>query len=320
MAERITFSSIEKTSWQKLMRRVDPAKIFFTVSGITVIIILLGIFVLLIRNSVPFFSKIPILDFLLGDRWNPTSEIKVGYGILPLVVSSGFVTAGAMIISIPIGIGAALYLSEVAAYKVREVLKPVIEILASIPSVVVGFLGLTLLGPVIATLTGKTNGLNAINGSILLAIMALPTIISLSEDALRSVPNSFREASFALGSNHWETMTRITLPAARSGIFAAVMLGLGRAIGETMTVLMVCGNALQMPTSFTDSVRTLTATIAIELGEVPDRSQHYFALFAVGLILFILTFIINLVADQVMRRQHNIATGNVSSRVKKKEA
>lgn len=287
-----------------LIARLDPARIFFTVSGLSVVLILLGIFYLLIINSLPFFKDFSIGEFLTSTRWNPTSTNPgPGYGIVPLLISSLYVTVGSMLLAIPLGVGAALYLSEVAPHKVREILKPVIEILASIPSVVIGFLGIVLLGPGLATLTGQNSGLNAVNGSILLAIMALPTIISLSEDALRSVPNSFREASYALGASKWETMSKIVLPAARSGIFAAIMLGLGRAIGETMTVLMVTGNAPHIPSSFLDSVRTLTATIAIELGEVPFGSTHYHGLFAVGFVLFIITFLVNLAADLVLRRQ-----------------
>lgn len=304
-------------SRRSLIAKIDPARLFFTFSGASVIVILLGIFYLLIINSIPFFKEYNFIDFLATTRWNPTSSTP-GYGIVPLLISSLYVTIGSMIISIPVGIGAALYLSEMAPNKVREILKPLIEILASIPSVVIGFLGLVVLGPVIAAVTGMSSGLNAVNGSILLAIMALPTIISLSEDALRSVPDSFREASYALGANKWETMIKVILPSAKSGIFAAIMLGLGRAIGETMTVLMVCGNAPHMPSSLLDSVRTLTATIAIELGEVDFGSTHYHALFAVGFILFVITFIINLAADIVLRRQQNFAKNGKKRKAKAK--
>ena len=287
---------------RSLLRRADPAAVFFTVIGASVILILLGILALLVINSLPFFSETSVLDFATGDRWNPTSS-EPGYGILPLIVSTVMVTFLAMLIAVPVGIGTALWLAEVARPRVRETLKPVIELLSSVPSVVIGFLGLTLLAPAIAGLSGRPNGLNAASGAILLAIMALPTIISLSEDAIRSVPNSFREASYSLGANRWETMTKIIVPAARSGIFAAIMLGLGRAIGETMTVLMVCGNAPHIPSSIFDPVRTLTATIAIELGEVPYGSSHFHALFAVGLALFAITFLVNIAADIVLRRQ-----------------
>ena len=304
-------------SRRSLIAKIDPARLFFTISGASVIVILLGIFYLLIINAIPFFKEYSFFDFIGTTRWNPTSSTP-GYGIIPLLISTLYVTIGSMFLSIPIGIGAALYLSEVAPNRVREILKPVIEILASIPSVVIGFLGLVVLGPAIAAITGMPSGLNAVNGSILLAIMALPTIISLTEDSLRSVPDSFREASYALGANKWETMIKVILPSAKSGIFAAIMLGLGRAIGETMTVLMVCGNAPHMPSSFLDSVRTLTATIAIELGEVDFGSTHYHALFAVGFILFVITFIVNLAADIVLRRQQNFSKSGRKRKAKAK--
>jgi len=185
---------------------------------------------------------------------------------------------------------------------VREIAKPLIEILAGIPSVVIGFLGIVLVGPVLARITGTYNGLNAINGSILLAVMALPTIVSLSEDALKSVPKSYEEASLALGANKWQTVVRVKIPAAASGIVAASMLGMGRAIGETMTVLMATGNAPAMPQNWLSAVKTMTATIAIELGETAYFSTHFYMLFTVGLVLFIITFIINLISDVVFHK------------------
>lgn len=217
-----------------------------------------------------------------------------------MIVSTFLVTIGALMIAVPLGVGTAAYLSDVANPRVREIAKPVVEILAGIPSVVIGFLGIVLLSPIVAKLTGQYNGLNAISGSILLAIMSLPTIISLSEDALGSVPKAFQHASLALGANKWQTLIFVRIPAASSGILAACMLGMGRAIGETMTVLMATGNAPAMPLSLTDSIRTMTATIAIELGEVAYNTTHYYALFVIGLVLFIITFIINLIADVVL--------------------
>jgi phosphate transport system permease protein len=219
-----------------------------------------------------------------------------------MMASTFLVTLGAMFIAIPIGIGVAAYLSDVAHWRVREVVKPLVEILAGIPSVVVGFLGIVLFGPAISKIFGVSNGLNALNGSLLLAIMSLPTIISISEDSLNAVPHAFSEASLALGANRWQTLVRVKIPAALSGIIAAVMLGMGRAIGETMTVLMATGNARSFPTGFLQSVRTMTADIAIELGEVPFNTTHYYALFAIGLILFIITFLVNMVADIVLRK------------------
>jgi phosphate transport system permease protein len=216
------------------------------------------------------------------------------------------VTFGAMLLAVPIGLGCAAYLAEVAPSWVREILKPVIEILAGIPSVVLGFLGIVVVGPAIAQIFHLPNGLNAVNGSLLLAIMSLPTIISISEDAISSVPRSYKEASLALGATRWQTLIRVIVPSALSGIIASVMLGMGRAIGETMTVLMATGNALKMPYHFFDAVRTMTATIAIELGEVPFGSNHYHGLFVVGFILFVMTFIVNLVADIVLAKYQEV--------------
>jgi phosphate transport system permease protein len=219
-----------------------------------------------------------------------------------MVMSTLMVTGGALLLAVPIGIGVAAYLSDVAHWRVREILKPVVEILAGIPSVVVGFLGIVLFGPAIAKFFRIGNGLNALNGSILLAIMALPTIISISEDSLNAVPRAYSEASLALGASRWQTLVRVKLPAGLSGIIAAVMLGMGRAIGETMTVLMATGNARSFPHGFLDAVRTMTANVAIELGEVPYYTTHYYALFAIGLVLFVMTFAVNLIADVVLHK------------------
>jgi phosphate transport system permease protein len=275
---------------------------FFFTNGILAVFILLGIFLFLLYTAVPAFREINIKEFFTSKNWNPTSPVKEEYGILSMVVSTFMVTLGALAIAIPIGIGVASYLSDIAHWKVREIVKPIIEILAGIPSVVIGFLGIVLFGPVIAKISGQSNGLNAVNGSILLAIMALPTIISISEDSLNAVPRAYKEASLALGASRWQTLVRVKIPAALSGIIAAVMLGMGRAIGETMTVLMATGNAPAFPKGFFSSIRTMTATIAIELGEVPYFTTHYYALFAIGLVLFIITFIVNLISDIVLHR------------------
>lgn len=273
----------------------------FKSTGLLTIFLLFGIFAMLMYNSISFFLQNNPIDFFTGNQWNP-SHAKGQYGILPLLVSTGLVSLGAMIISIPIGILTAAYLSEFAPAKVQTFLKPIIEMLASIPSVAIGFLGIVLVGPGLANLLGIQNGLNALNGSILLSIMALPTIITISEDAIHAVPKSHREASLALGANRLQTLYRVTIPAAMPGLIAATMLGLGRALGETMTVLMATGNAAEFPTSFLDSIRTITATIAIEMGEVPFQTTHYFALFAIAAVLFCITFIINLVGEQYANR------------------
>jgi len=276
-------------------------KSFFFANGMLAIIVLIGIFGILLVTAIPAFREIPLAEFA-KKTWDPTSPEKPVYGLLSMIVSTLMVTMGALVIAIPVGLGVAAYLSDVAHWRVREVVKPVVEILAGIPSVVTGFLGIVLFGPIIAQIFHTGNGLNAVNGSFLLAIMALPTIISLSEDSLNAVPSAYAEASLALGGSRWQTLVRVKIPAALSGIIASIMLGMGRAIGETMTVLMVTGNARSFPHGFLDSVRTMTANIAIELGEVPYYTTHYYALFAVGLILFIMTFIVNLIADVILNK------------------
>lgn len=277
-------------------------EVVFFLNGLVVIVILAGIFILLLKNALPGLKEIGLVHFLTTGYWNPDAYGKPTYGALSMLVSTGMVTLGSLVIAVPLGIGTAAYLSDVASPKVREIAKPVVEILAGIPSVVLGFLGIVILGPFLAKITGQYNGLNAINGSILLAVMALPTIISLAEDALNSVPRSYEEASLALGANKWQTVTQVKVPAAASGIIAACMLGMGRAIGETMTVLMATGNAAQFPTGFLSSVKTMTSTVAIELGEVAYFTTHFYMLFAVGLMLFIITFIINLISEIVFNK------------------
>lgn len=288
---------------RKLKERL--IRLFFSLNGILVVLILVSIFILLIINSWPAFRKIG-LNFFTSANWNPNAYGEPAYGILGQILSTLMVTLGAMIISVPLGIATAAYISEVASPRMKDILKPVIEILAGIPSVVIGFLGIVVLGPVIARLFNLNNGLNAINGSILLAIMSLPTIISLSEDAISAVPKKYKNASFGLGANRWQTLIKVTIPSALSGIIASIMLGMGRAIGETMTVLMVTGNAPALPDSIFDSIRTMTATIAIELGEVPYNTTHYYALFAVGLVLFIMTFAVNLISDIILHKYQEV--------------
>lgn len=283
----------ERMDW--LMKQV------FKTTGLLTIALLAGIFIMLLYNSVSFFFDVPPIDFFTGSQWNP-DDAKNAYSIMPLLVSTGLVAFGSMIIAVPLGILCAAFLSELAPRKLQAVLKPVIEMLAAIPSVAIGFLGITLVGPGIAKIFGIENGLNALNGSILLAVMALPTIITISEDAINAIPRSHREASLALGANQWQTLYRVVIPAAYPGLIAAVLLGLGRALGETMTVLMATGNTAEMPKGFLDSIRTITATIAIEMGEVPYRTTHYFALFAIAAVLFLITLLINLVGEYAANR------------------
>jgi phosphate transport system permease protein len=273
----------------------------FLISAFLSIAVLAGIFILLIVNAIPAFKEISFFDFL-KPIWNPDGFEGSTYGIFAMLAGTLMVTIGALIFAVPIGIFTAAYMAEIAGPREREIIKPVIEILSGIPSVVVGFLGIVVVSPIIARIFHLPNGLNALNGSFLLGIMALPTIISISEDAILMVPNFYKEGSYALGANKWQTLFFVTLPAASSGILASIMLGMGRAIGETMTVLMATGNASAMPTSFFDAVRTMTATIAIELGEVPYDTTHYYALFTLGLYIFIITFMVNLAADYFTHR------------------
>jgi phosphate transport system permease protein len=283
----------ERTDW--FLKQV------FKGAGLLTIGLLGGIFAMLLYNSVAFFLDINPIDFFTGSQWDP-GNVNSKYSIVPLLVSTGLVTLGAMVISVPLGILCAAFLSDLAHPKLKAVLKPLIEMLAAIPSVAIGFLGIVLVGPGIAASFGIQNGLNALNGSVLLAVMALPTIITISEDAINAVPQSHREASLALGANKWETLFQVTLPASLPGLIAAVMLGLGRALGETMTVLMATGNAAVLPDGFLSAVRTITATIAIEMGEVPYQTTHYFALFAIALILFLITLCINLLGEYFANR------------------
>ncbi|RKY14716.1 MAG: phosphate ABC transporter permease subunit PstC [Planctomycetota bacterium] len=291
-----------------MMSRLKEKAIHFLffLAAFSTLVILAGIFLMLVLNAIRAFEDVSFRDFFFGTRWNPSAYGEPSYGIVQMIVSTFMTTLGAMLIAVPLGVGAAAYIAEVASPRVREVLKPAIEILAGIPSVVIGFLGIVLVGPLIADAFGLSSGLNALNGSILLAVMALPTIISVSEDAIRAVPTEYKEASYALGASRWTTLVRVTIPAAFQGIAASVVLGVGRAVGETMTVLMATGNATAMPHGFLDSVRTLTATIAIELGEVPHGTAHYYALFAVGAVLFVISLGVNLVAEMITAKHRRL--------------
>ena len=269
------------------------------VAGFSAIAFVLLIFLFLLREGVPAFLEVP-LGNLFGTRWYPTYNL---FGTLPLILGSLLVTFTAIVIALPLGVATAVFVREVAPNWAREILKPLIEVLAGIPSVVLGFFGMTVLAPTIRQGLGMPTGLTAFTGALLLAYMALPTIISVAEDALDAVPKSYRDASLAMGATHWQTIWRVVVPAGRSGILIAVMLGLGRAIGETMAVMMVTGNAARMPGTL-DSVfrpaRTMTASIAAEMGEVAQGSTHYHVLFGIGIMLFVLTFLINLAATSAI--------------------
>lgn len=277
---------------------------FVLSNGIISIIVLGLILAFLIYNSLRFFTTYPIFEFLTGQKWSPTIAEK--FGFVPLLVGSILVTFGSIIIAVPLGIGTAIYIGELAPKFIREILKPVIEVLAIIPSVVIGFIGIQILAPFIKNIFNLPIGLTALTGSIMLAFMSLPTIISISEDAIVAVPDKYRHASIALGATKWQTTYKTVIPSASSGIIAATMLGLGRIIGETMTVLMVTGNSPRIVFSWLQPVRTITATIAAEMGETVQGGLHFSALFAIGLILFLITFSINLVADRFIGRIRDI--------------
>lgn len=262
------------------------------------IIFLFGIIFSIFREGLPIFSKVGILKFLFGKSWYPTQE-PPEFGILALIIGSIVVTIGALLISIPLGVGSAIYLSEMARPRTREILKPFIELLAGIPSVIYGLFGMAFLAPLIMRLFNLNTGLNAFTASIVLGLMVIPIVSSLSEDAISAVPRSLREAAYALGANRWETIRKVVLPAAKSGIFASIILGFGRAIGETMVVLMVAGGSAIIPKSIFQPVRPMTSAIAAEMGETVVGDDHYRALFGIAIILFIITFTSNLITESV---------------------
>ena len=271
------------------------------ISGLSIILFVFLIFIFLFANSLSLFKHYHLGSFIFGVKWLPISE-PPHFGVVPLFLGSLYVTAAAIIISVPVGIASAMFIAEVAPGYLKTILKSLIEILAAIPSVVLGFIGIVWLGPFLKNTFGLPTGMCGVTGSILLAFMALPTIISISEDAIIGVPKAYKQAAFGLGATRWQALWRITLPSAASGIIAAVMLGIGRVIGETMVVMMVTGNSPIIPHSILQPLRTLTATVAGEMGETVSGSEHYFALFAVGLVLFIITFIINFIADWSLQR------------------
>jgi phosphate transport system permease protein len=270
-------------------------------SGLASVLFVLLIFVFLLREGVSILKTTGLLSFLGGRFWYPISS-PPRLGILPLILGSLLVTAGAVVIAVPLGIGAAFYIAEVAPRHLRTVLKSCVEVLSAIPSVVLGFIGITILVPFLKSVLRLPTGLTAFAGSLMLAFMALPTIITISEDAIKAVPKEYKEGALALGATHWQTLRRVVIHGALPGIIAAAMLGIGRVFGETMAVMMVTGNAAVIPHSLFEPVRTLTATIAAEMGEAAKGSPHYFALFAVGVVLFIISFAINLTADLLLNR------------------
>ncbi|MFP4039447.1 MAG: phosphate ABC transporter permease subunit PstC [Desulfosudaceae bacterium] len=270
------------------------AMFFLVALASTTTLLLIALF--LFAEGLPILQYTSWHDFLFGCLWYPTDDDPL-FGILPLIAGSGFVTLVSSLISVPLGIMTAIYIAEVAGKRAAEIIKPLVEMLASVPSVVIGLFGLTVFSPFLQKVFGIPMGLNLFNASLMLAFMAVPTICSISEDAIHSVPDSLREASLALGATRFETIVKIVLPASASGIATAVILGMSRAIGETMVVLMVAGGAAIIPTSLFDPVRPMPASIAAEMAEAPFRSDHYHALFAIGVVLFLFTFLFNLTAD-----------------------
>jgi phosphate transport system permease protein len=276
------------------------------ISGYSAIIFVILIFYFLLRAGLPTLREVSISN-LLSTRWYP---IENYFGLLPLIGGTIIVTLGAALFAIPIGLCTAVYISEVSTRRARDYLKPIVEALGGIPSVVLGFLGILILAPYLRLLLALPTGLSALAGSILLAGIAIPTIVSIAEDALDSVPRSYRDGALALGATEWQTIWRVTFPAARSGVLTAIMLGIGRAIGETMAVMMVTGNAAVLPikpNSLFHPVRTMTATIAAEMGEVAKNSTHYHVLFFIGVLLFVISLGINIAASTAMFRQRKRA-------------
>ena len=274
-------------------------------------VLILGLIVIfLFREGMPIFQQISVFKFIFGSAWYPTYD-PPEYGIWPLIVGSLVVTFFACLIAVPLGVLSAIYISEIAPGAIKEYLKSIIELLAGLPSVVLGFFGMVIVAPWLQETFDLPTGLNIINASVMLAIMAIPTISSISEDAIYAVPREFKEASYALGATKYETIIKVIIPAALSGISTAVILGMARAIGETMVVLMVAGGAAAIPQSIFDSVRPMPASIAAEMGEAPFGSGHYHALFATGIVLFFVTLVFNLIADYFSNKFKEVGSGTL---------
>ena len=271
---------------------------------------LAGIVIFLFMEGLPLFSEYSFFNFLFGSLWYPTEEPGL-FGIFPLLVASLAVTVLSSLLAVPMGVLTAVYLTEIAHPTVRRVIKPFVELLAALPSVVLGFLGMVVLAPFLQDFLDADTGLNLLNASLVLALMSVPTICSVSEDALFGVPRDLREASLALGATRWQTTVRVVIPAALSGIGTAVMLGMSRAIGETMVVLMVAGGAGIIPTSLLSPVRPMPASIAAEMAEAAFRSEHYHALFAIGIVLFFLTLVFNLAAGYITEKHRQVGTSSL---------
>ena len=277
------------------------AQVIVFVGGISAIVFIIGIFVFVTKEGLDFvFGPLNPGEFLTSIAWRPTSNNPT-YGALALIVGTASVTGFAMLFSVPLSLGAALFIAEFARGRTRETLKILVEMLAAIPSVVWGFVGMSIMNPLIIRIFDVPVGLTVLNAGLILGLMAAPIMATIAEDALKAVPDTYREAAEALGATRWEVIVKVVIPASRNGLLAAVLLGMGRGFGETMAVLMASGHAINLPTSPFDSVRALTATIAAELGDAPVGSDHYGSLFTLGILLFVVTFIINLTADLVVR-------------------
>ncbi len=295
--------------WRRVRPRLAPAwvakerliKRLFLLAAFTSTGAMLLIVLFLCKEGVGIFSVVSVKEFLFGQFWYPTYD-PPAFGIWPLIMGSLAVTAFSSMIAVPLGVASAIYLSAVAGRRTREIVKPAIELLACLPSVALGFLGMVVMAPFLQKWLDIPTGLNIFNASLMLALMAIPTISSISEDALHAVPNELLEASYALGATRWETITRVLLPGGASGVGAGVILGMSRAMGETMVVLMVAGGAAMIPGSVFDSVRPMPASIAAEMGEAPFGSDHYHALFAIGITLFLFVLAFNLLAAYISRR------------------
>ena len=293
----------------RYQKEIVIKNLFFILSLISILILGL-IVVFLFREGLPIFREVSVREFIFGREWYPTYS-PPAYGIWPLIVGSLIVTLFSSLLAVPLGVLSAVYISEIAPPAIKEILKSIIELLAGLPSVVLGFFGMVIVAPWLQDTFDLPTGLNIVNASVILAVMAVPTISSISEDALYAVPQDFKEASYALGATKFETIARIIIPAALSGISTAVILGMARAIGETMVVLMVAGGAAAIPESIFDSVRPMPASIAAEMGEAPFRSGHYHALFATGIILFFMTLAFNLIADFIAQKFKEVGSATL---------
>ena len=309
MVQNLTMNSNNQTGKRRRKKERAIRFLFLCVASASIATLVLIIF-FLFSEGLPIFKTVSIKDFLLGIYWYPTDD-SPEFGIFPLIIASVGVTAISSLIAIPLGVLTALYLSEVASAGVREWVKPVVELLAALPSVVIGFFGMVIVAPFLQDMFDLPTGLNLFNASLMLAFMSIPTICSISEDAIFSVPSELKEASFALGATHWETIHRVIIPSSISGICTAIILGMSRAMGETMVVLMVAGGAAMIPHSIFNPVRPMPASIAAEMAEAPFRGEHYYALFATGIVLFAFTLFFNLIADYVSNRFRQVGSATL---------